>query len=126
MHVIKICVKYLYTKRCINKINKENAYFLSFSIYTPHNVVEGGILESPWLSVRLSICPWTQFSPELFSYSFAGTALKFIHNVCVHMKLCMCNFHDHTIIVVELSPLELVNFTELLLSREIILQYCIY
>ena len=28
------------------------------------------------------------------------------------MKLCMCNFHDHAI--------ELVNFTELLLSREII------
>ena len=58
----------------------------------------GGILESPWLSDRLSICPWTQFCRELFSYSFAHTALKFIHNVCIHMKLCMCNFHDHTII----------------------------
>ena len=33
-----------------------------------------------------------------FLLSFAHTALKFIHNVCVHMKLCMCNFHDHTII----------------------------
>ena len=42
------------------------------------------------------------------------------------MKLCMCNFHDHTIIGVELSSLELVNFAELLVSREIILQYCMY
>ena len=33
MHVIMIYVKYLYTKRCINKIDKENAYFLSFSIF---------------------------------------------------------------------------------------------
>ena len=88
------------------------------SIYTLHNKVEGGILESPWLYVRPSVCPWTQFCSGLFSYSFACTALKFIHNVCVHMKLCMCNFHDHTIIVMELSPLELVNFTELLLSME--------
>ena len=48
--------------------------------------------------VRPSVFPWIQFCPELFSYSFARTALKFIHNVCVHMKLCMCNIHDHTII----------------------------
>ena len=46
----------------------------------------------------LSVCPWIQFCPEFFSYTFACTALKFIHNVCVHMKLCVCNFHDHTII----------------------------
>ena len=45
-----------------------------------------------------SVCPWTQFCPELFSYSFARTVLKFIHNGCVHMKLCMCNFDDHSII----------------------------
>ena len=45
-----------------------------------------------------SICLWTQVCRDLFSYSFARTALKFIHNVCVYMKLCMCNFHDHTII----------------------------
>ena len=64
---------------------------------TRHNEVEGGIMESPWLFVCL-VCPWTQLWPELFSYSFAHTALKFIHNVYVHMKLCMCNFHDHTII----------------------------
>ena len=38
----------------------------------------------------MSVCLWTQFCLELFSYSFACTALKFIH-----MKLCMCNFHDH-------------------------------
>ena len=44
------------------------------------------------------VCPWTQFCLELFSYVFAHTALKFIHNVWIHMKLCMCNFHDHTII----------------------------
>ena len=49
-------------------------------------------------SVRPSIYTWTQFCTELFSYSFARIALKFIHNLCVHMKLCMCNFHDHTII----------------------------
>ena len=45
-----------------------------------------------------SFCPWTQYCSELFSYSFAHAALKFIHNVCVHMKLCMCNSRDHTII----------------------------
>ena len=59
--------------------------------------MEGGILESPWLSV----CPFVGghiFVRSFFSYSFAPTALKFIHNVCVHMKLFMCNFHDHTII----------------------------
>ena len=51
-----------------------------------------------------SICPSFRPSvrghifPKLFSYILARTALKLIHNVCVHMKLCMCNFHDHTII----------------------------
>ena len=56
----------------------------------------GGKLELPWPFVRLSVCPSVlQF---FFSYSFAHTALKFIHNVCVHMKLCICNYHDHTII----------------------------
>ena len=50
------------------------------------------------MSVCLYVCHWIQFCAELFSYSFAYTALKFIHNVSVHMKLCMCNFHDHTII----------------------------
>ena len=50
------------------------------------------------LSVRPSVSPWTQFCPELFSYSFARIALKYIHNVRVQMKLCMCNIHDHTII----------------------------
>ena len=45
-----------------------------------------------------SVCVWTLFCLELFSYSFACTALKFIPNVCVHMKLCMCNFYNHTII----------------------------
>ena len=73
-----------------------------------------------------SVCPWTKYCPELFSYSFARTALKFIHNVCVHMKLSMCNFMTILPMVVELSSLELVNFTELLLSSEIILQYCMY
>ena len=63
-------------------------------------------------SIWPSVCPWTQFCPELFSYSFACTALKFINNVCIHMKLCMCNFQDILSLVVELSPLELVNFTE--------------
>ena len=129
-------------------------------------------------SVPPSVCPWTQFCPEFFSYSFPHTALKFIHNVCVHMK--MCNFHDHTIIscgiispwtfkfywiivvrsfsptvfhvllwnlyimfvsignfayeifmtilslVMELSPFELVNFTELLLSGAFVQQFSMY
>ena len=63
--------------------------------YTLHNKVEGVYWNRHGCP---SVCPWTQFYPELFSYSFACTALKFIHNVCVHMKLCMCNFHDNTII----------------------------
>ena len=70
---------------------------LHVKISSPKNEVEGDILESPWLSV----CPWTKFCPELFSDSFAHTALKFIHNVCVHMKLCICNFHDHLSLVVQ-------------------------
>ena len=65
-------------------------------LYPPQQSGGGytGIDMAVWPSVR----PWTQFCPELFSYSFAHTALKFIHNICVHMKLCMCNCHDHTII----------------------------
>ena len=55
-----------------------------------------------FMSVCPSVCLWTQFYLELFSYSFAHTALKFIHNVFVHMKLVMCNFHDHTIIGCEI------------------------
>ena len=67
-------------------------------VYTPsQRSGEGytGIAMAVRPSVRLSM---DKFRPELFSYSFARTALKFIYNVCVHMKLCMCNFHDHTII----------------------------
>ena len=58
--------------------------------------MEGDILESPWLSFRLSVRGHNFV--RSFSPSFARTALKFTHNVCVHMKLCMCNFHDHTTI----------------------------
>ena len=79
------------------------------------------------MAVRPSFCSWAQFCLELFSYSFAHTALKFIHNVCLHIWSCACAiFMTILSLVVELSPLELVNFTELLLSREIIQQYCMY
>ena len=87
--------------------NAGNQHFLLFprfpvyqgeisSLYPPQRSGEGytGIA----MAVHPSVCPRTQFCPELFSYSFAHTALKFIHNVCVHVNLCMCNFHDHTII----------------------------
>ena len=67
-------------------------------IYTCLCVYEAVHMQFSCLSVHPSVCPWTQFCQELFSYSFAHTALKFIHNVCVIIKLCMCNFHDHTII----------------------------
>ena len=76
------------------------------------------------LVVELSSLLLNYCCHELFSYSFARTAQKFIQNVSVHMKLCMCNFHDHTIFGCGITSLELVNFTKLLLSREIILQYC--
>ena len=69
-----------------------------YFIIPPTTKWRGGILESPWLSFCLSVCPWTQFCLQLFSYSFACTALKCIHNVCVHMKLCKFNFPDHTFI----------------------------
>ena len=78
--------------------------FLVPSLYPPQHSGGGytGVAMAVRTSIRLSICvsiyPWTQFCPELLSYSFARTALKFIHNICVHVKLCMCNFHDHTLI----------------------------
>ena len=88
-----------------------------------HKEVEGHILESPWLSIRLSVDTILYRASD----SFVHTTMKFIHNVCVHMKLCMWSiFMTILSLVVELSPLELVNFTELLLSRKIILQYCMY
>ena len=43
----------------------------------------------------MSVCPWTPFCPELFYDSFARTALKFIHNVCVHMNICV-SWLSHT------------------------------
>ena len=65
----------------------------------PPNKVEGAILKSPWLYVclyvRLSvntILSWT------FLLQFCMYCSDIIHNVCVHMKLCMCNFHYNTII----------------------------
>ena len=93
-----MCIPYGETSlwyQCQGHLSMSKSHFSVFQTqlnYTPYKEVEGGILESPWLSV----CPsslWTQFCAELFSYSFARTALKFIHNVCVYMKLCICNFH---------------------------------
>ena len=97
---------------------------------TPHNEVKEGytgigmaVRPSVCPSERTSVCHWTQFCPELFSNSFARTALKFINKDCVS---CACViFMTILSLVVELSPLELVNFTELFLSREIFLQYCV-
>ena len=73
--------------------------------------------------VRPWICPWTQFCPELFSYSYAHTTLKFIHNVCVHMELRMCNFHDNTIIGWGIVSPWTCNFTKSLLSRALPLHF---
>ena len=71
---------------------------LNVVVIPPPPQRSGGGYTGIAMAVRLSVCLWTQFCPELFSYSFACTALKFIHNVCVHMKLCMCNFDDHNVI----------------------------
>ena len=60
------------------------------------------------MTIRPSVLPSVRpsvrehFCPELFSYSFARTTLKFTHNVCVRMKLYMCNFHDHTSLIAKL------------------------
>ena len=32
-------------------------------------------------------------NPEHYFNIFSSTALKFTYNVCVYMKLCICNFH---------------------------------
>ena len=44
-----------------NTITRVNIFFYfptcTVVNYTPHNEVEGGILESPWLYVCLSVCP---------------------------------------------------------------------
>ena len=66
-----------------------------------------------------------------FVWSFSATALIillwnfYIIFVYIWSRACAI-FMTMLSLVVELSPLELVNFTELLLSREIILQYCMY
>ena len=80
-------------------------FFFSHNVFLSIKDIISSLYPPQWsgggytgIAVCLSVRPWTQFCPELFSYSFARTALKFIHNVCVHMKLCMCYFHDHTVI----------------------------
>ena len=50
------------------------------------------IVMSVCLAVRLSM---DTFLSRAFLLQFCS---EILHNVCVHMKLCMCNFHDHTII----------------------------
>ena len=88
-------------EKLLSKIKKISNY------YTPRSKWRGlywndhgcpSVCQAVCLSVCPSVYPWAQFCLELFSYNFAHTALKFIHNVCVHMKLRMCNFHDDTII----------------------------
>ena len=61
----------------------------------------GGILESPWSSVRLFVCLsvrlWTQICPANFPYSFRCTTFKLSHIVMHDMKLCMCDLYSHMI-----------------------------
>ena len=91
--------------------------------------MEGSILESPWLSVHLSVR--LSIRGHNFVWSFSPTVLHVLlwnlYIMFVYMWSCACAiFMTILSLVVELSSLELVNFTELLLSREIILQYCMY
>ena len=70
----------------------------------PHNEVEGVYLNhhgclSVYPSVRLSV---DTILSGAFLLQFCTYYSEFIHNVCVHMKLFMCNFYDHTIIVCEI------------------------
>ena len=86
-------------------------------LYPPYNEVERGILEVPWPSMRLSVRRFV--CGHNFVWSFSLTALKFIHNICVHMKSACAIFMTMLSFVVELSPLELVNFAELLLNSKV-------
>ena len=83
----------------------------TFLLY-PQKRSERGILELPWMSVHLSV---DTILSGAFSYSFAHTALKFIHVFITLLSL-----------VAELSPLDLVNFTKSLLSRELLVHFCKY
>ena len=87
--------------------------------------MEGGILELPWQSFRLSV------RGHNFVQSFSPTVLHILlwnlYIMIVYISSCACAiFMTILSLVVELSSLELVDFTELLLSIEIILQYCMY
>ena len=59
-------------KRLVLQTHKNGA------CYTPHNEVEGVYLDHHGCP---SVCPWTQICLELFSYSFAHTALKFLRKI---------------------------------------------
>ena len=61
--------------------------------YTSHNEVEGGIMELPWLSVCLSV---DTILSGAFLLQFCTYCSEIYTYVCVHIKLCMCNFHDQT------------------------------
>ena len=78
------------------------------------------------LSFCLSICPWTQFCQELFSV--LHILLWNLYIMFLYIWSCACAiFMTILLLVVELSSLELESFIEfILLSREIILQYCMY
>ena len=79
------------------------------------------------LYANLENCQGKQTCPELFSYSFAHTALKYLYIMFVYKWSCACAiFMTILSLVVELSALELVNCTELLLSRAFLLQFCMY
>ena len=79
------------------------------------------------LYMKLCIfCPWTQFCPEIFSLVLR-VLLWNLYIMFVYIWSCSCAiFMTILSLVVELSPRELVNFTELLLSREIILQHFMF
>ena len=104
-------------KRLILQTQKKRACF------TLHNKGEGVYCNrhAVHLSVRGHNFVWS-FSPTVLHVLLWNLYIMF-----VYIWSCACAiFMTILSLVVELSSLELVNFTELLLSREIILKYCMY
>ena len=115
-------LKFVFGKDKKHCVKRRKCWLPAFSpFYTLHNEVEG----SPWLSVS----PYVR--RHNFVRSFSPTVLHILllnlYIIFVYIWSCACAiFMTILLLLVELSPLELVNFTEFLLSREIIIQYCMY
>ena len=65
------------------------------------------------LVVKLSSLQHVHFTksllPRALVLHFCKYCYEFTHNVCVYLKLCICNFHDHIIIdyqIISPSPCE--------------------